>query len=76
MLGTPGCSPVSTSLNPPLPRPPTLSKSLRVKAGPTAMQKMRKQNLREIIMYENKPRPAARAIYRTLEAKDANFFNK
>ena len=40
------------------------------------MQKMRKQNLREIIMYENKPRPAARAIYRTLEAKDANFFNK
>jgi len=42
------------------PRPPTLSKSLKVKAGPTAMQKVLKENLRKLIIYKNKPRPAAR----------------
>jgi len=42
------------------PRPPTLSNSLKVKAGPTAMQKVLKQNLHKIVIYENKPRPAAR----------------
>jgi len=42
------------------PRPSTLPNSLKVKAGPTAMQKMPKQNLRKIAIYENKPRPAAR----------------
>jgi len=38
------------------PRPPTMSKSL--KAGPTAMQKMLKQNLRKVKIYKIKPRPA------------------
>ena len=42
------------------PRPPTLSNSLKVKAGPTAMQKVLKQNLLKIVIYVNKPRPAAR----------------
>jgi len=37
-----------------------MSKSLKVKAGPTAMQKMLKQILRKIVIYENKRRPAAR----------------
>jgi len=39
------------------PRP---SNSLKVKAGPTAMQKVLRQNLHKIVIYENKPRPAAR----------------
>jgi len=34
------------------PRPPTLSKSLKVKAGPTAMEKVLKQNLREVVICE------------------------
>jgi len=41
-------------------RPPTLSNKLKVKAGPTAMQKVLKQNLHKIVIYVNKPRPAAR----------------
>jgi len=35
------------------PRPPAMSKPLKV--GPTTMQ-----NLRKVVTYENKPRPAAR----------------
>jgi len=42
------------------PKPPTLSNSLKVKAGPTAMQKLLKQSLHKIVIYVNKPRPAAR----------------
>jgi len=38
------------------PRPPTLSNSLTVKAGPTRMQKVLKQNLHKIVIYVNKPR--------------------
>jgi len=38
---------------------PTLSKSLKVKAGPTAVQKVLKHNLRKVVIYENKPRPAS-----------------
>ena len=38
------------------PRPPTLSNSLTVKAGPTGMQKVLKQNLHKIVIYVNKPR--------------------
>jgi len=34
-------------------RPPNLSKSLKVKAGPTAMQKVLKQNLRKVVIYED-----------------------
>jgi len=40
------------------PRPPTLSNSLKVEAGPTTMQKVLKQNLHKIAIYKNKPRPA------------------
>jgi len=32
----------------------------KVKAEPAAMQKMLKQNLCKVVIYENKPRPAAR----------------
>ena len=42
------------------PRPLTLSNSLTVKAGPTGMQKVLKQNLHKIVIYVNKPRPAAK----------------
>jgi len=42
------------------PRPPTLSKSLNVKTGPTAMEKVLKQNLHKVVIYKIKPRPAAR----------------
>ena len=41
------------------PRPPTLSNSLTVKARP-GMQKVLKQNLHKIVIYVNKPRPAAK----------------
>jgi len=37
-----------------------MSNSLKLKAGPTAMEKVLKQNLRMIVIYVNKPRPAAR----------------
>jgi len=37
-----------------------LSKFLLVKAGPTAMEKVLKQNLFRVIIYENKPRPPTR----------------
>ena len=40
------------------PRPPALSKSLKVKVGPTAMEKVLKQNRCKVVIYENKPRPA------------------
>jgi len=42
------------------PRPPTLSNSLTVKAGPTGMQKELKQNLHKIVIYVNKPRPSVK----------------
>ena len=51
------------------PRPPTLSKSLKVKAGPTAMQKVLKENLRKLIIYKNKPRPAARGRSQNIASK-------
>jgi len=51
---------VTQKTSEPKPRQPTLSNSLKVKAGPTAMQKVLKQNLHKIVIYENKPRPAAR----------------
>jgi len=52
---------------------PTLSKSLKVKAGPTAVEKLLKQNVCKVGIHENKPRPAARgrSQNRTLQAKDA-----
>jgi len=42
------------------PRPPTLSNSLTVKAGPTGTQKVLKQNLHKIVLYVNKPISAAK----------------
>jgi len=58
------------------PRPPTLSNSLKAKAGPIAMQKVLKQNLRKIVIYENKPRPAARnRSQRTASDGCKNFNN-
>jgi len=42
------------------PRPPTLSNSLKVKAGPTAMQKVLKQNLLKVVICGSKLRPATR----------------
>jgi len=42
------------------PRLPTLSTLLKVKAGPTAMEKVLKQNQHKVVIHENKPWPAAR----------------
>jgi len=56
-------------------RPQTLSKSLKVKAGPTAMQKVLKQNLRMIVIYGNKPRPAARDRSQSTTNKGCKRFN-
>jgi len=57
------------------PRPPTLSNSLKVKAGPTAVQKMLKQNLHKIVIYENKPRPAARDRSQSTASEGCKNFN-
>jgi len=53
------------------PRQPATSKSLKVNAGPKVKQRILKQNLREAIIYDNKPRPTARGNSQTLQAKDA-----
>ena len=42
------------------PRQPAMSKLLKANAGPKVMQRILKENLRETIIYDNKPRPAAR----------------
>ena len=55
------------------PRLPTLSKSLKVK-GPTAMEKVLKQNLRKVVIYENKPRPAARGRSQNTASEGRNIF--
>ena len=57
-------------------RPPTLTNSLKVKAGPTAMQKVLKQNLHKIVIYVNKPRPAARDCSQSTASEECKqFFN-
>jgi len=53
---------------------PTLSNSLKVKAGPTAMQKVLKQNLHKIVIYVNKPRPAARDCSQSTASKGCKNF--
>jgi len=58
------------------PRPLTLSKSLKVKAGPTAMQKVLKQSLCKVITYENKPTPAARDSSQYTASEGCQNFNK
>jgi len=57
------------------PRPPTLSNSLEVKAGPTALQKVLNQNLHKIVIYENKPRPAARDRSQSTASEGCKNFN-
>ena len=57
------------------PRLPTLSNALKVKAGPTAMQKVLKENLHKIVIYENKPRPAARDRSQTTASEGCKNFN-
>jgi len=57
-------------------RLPTLSKSLKVKAGPTAMEKVLKQNLRQVVIYENKPRPAARGRSQKTASEGCKNFYK
>jgi len=57
------------------PRPPTLSKSLKAKAGPTAMEEVPKENLGKFVIYENKPRPAARGCSQNTASEGCkNFF--
>jgi len=51
------------------PRPPAMSKSLNAKSGPTAMQKMLKQNLYEAVIIENKVRLAARGRSQTIASE-------
>jgi len=46
-------------------RAPATSKSLKAKAGPTAMKKMLKKNVLKAIIYETKPRLAARGRSQT-----------
>ena len=40
------------------------------------MQRIFKQNLRKAIIYDNKPRPAARGNSQTMQAKDAKKIDK
>ena len=55
---------------------PTLSKSLKVKAGPTVMEKLLKQNLRNVVIHKNKPRPAERDRSQNTESEGwKNFYN-
>jgi len=56
------------------PRPPTLSKSLKVKAGPTAVQKVLKQNLRKIAIYETSQDQQQEAFHRILQGEDGKMF--
>jgi len=57
------------------PGQPTLSNSLKVKAGPTAMQKVLNQTLRKVVIYENKPRPAARDHSQSTASEGCKNFN-
>jgi len=56
------------------PRPPTLSKWLKVKTGPTAMEKALKQNLRKVVTYENMSRPAARGRSQNTASEGCKIF--
>jgi len=52
-----------------------VSKSLKVKAEPTAVEKVLKQNLRMVVIYENKPRPAARGRSQKTASEECKNFN-
>jgi len=56
------------------PRPPTMSKSVEVKAGRTAVQKMPIQNLRKVVIYENKPSSAERGRSRNTATEGCKKF--
>jgi len=56
------------------PRASTLSNSLKVKAGPTAMQKVLKQNLHKIVISVNKLRPAATDCSQSTASKGCKNF--
>ena len=51
------------------PRQPATSKLLKANAGPKVMQIILKQNLRKAIIYDNKPRPAARGNSQTIASE-------
>ena len=55
------------------PRPLTLSNSLKVKAGQTAMQKVLKQNLHKIVIYKTSQDQQQETVRRALQAKDAKI---
>jgi len=46
-----------------------MSKSLKANAGPKVMQRISKQNLRKAIIYDNKPRSAARGNSQTIASE-------
>ena len=47
-------------------RQPATSKLLKANAGPKVMQIILKQNIREAIIYDKKPRPAERGHSQTI----------
>ena len=52
------------------PRQPATLKSLKANAEPKVMQRILKQNLRKTIIYDNKPRPAARGNSQTIASEE------
>jgi len=52
------------------------SKSLKANGGPKVMQRISKQNLRKAIIYDNKPRPAARGNLQTIASEGCKKNNK
>jgi len=56
------------------PIPPTLSNSLTMKAGPTDMAESAKKNLNKIVIYINKPRPAAKDYSQSTANKGCKNF--
>jgi len=52
-----------------------MSNPLKAKAGPTAMQKTLKQNLRKVVTYDIKSRPAARGRSQNTASEEQNWTN-
>jgi len=48
---------------------------VKAKAEPTAVQKVLKQNLHKIVIYVNKPRPAARDRSQNTASEGCKHFN-
>jgi len=51
------------------PRQPVTSKLLKANAGRKVTQRILKQNLRKAIIYDNKPRPAAKGNLQTIASE-------